>query len=202
MGIGEFLEKWKRFVGDDRDDPAMDPVASLQKALEDHKLATSRLTIAWEQDLSGVPVIKNRREILLCDGEKIAPWVISFLQELFRSAGLPPAVEDMERYPKKYIPFFYLIEGTVVQACDAGRWNLTDDEFVRIYSEMRRRPEGQSLGFVHDAVYQAAALALAMQSFSRAEFEAVFDQLSRSAHRWREGRASRNYIRYLRENLR
>lgn len=202
MGIGEFFEKWKRFVKDDRDDPAVDPVASLQKVVRDNKLAISSLAIAWEQDLSGAAVIKNRREILLYDGNKTALWVISSLQELFRGARLPPSAGDMERYPEEYVPFFYSIEGHVIQACDAGRQDPTDDAFVRIYSEMRRRPEGQSLGFVHDAIYQAAALTLAMQPFSRMEYEAVFDQLARSARRWREGRVSRRYLRYLKENLR
>ena len=202
MGIGEFFEKWKRFIGGGREGPAIEPVASLQKVVRDNKFAINNLTIAWEQDPSGMPVIKNRREIFLCDGEKIASWEIFSLQELFRGARLPPSHGEMERYPEEYIPFFYLMEGHVVQACDAGRQDLIDNEFVRIYSEMRRRPEGKSFGFVHDAVYQAAALALAMQSFSRAEFEAVFDQLARSVRHWREGDASRNYLRYLRENLR
>lgn len=201
MGIEEFFEKWKRFIGGGREGPAIEPAASLQKVVRDNKLAINNLTIAWEHDPSGMPVIKNRQEIFLCDGEKIAPWVISSLQELFRGARLPPSLVEMERYPEEYIPFFYLMEGQVIQACDAGRRDLIDDEFVRIYSGMRRCPEGKSLGFVHDAVYQAAALALAMESFSRAEFEAVFDQLARSVRRWREGYASRNYVRYLRENF-
>ena len=146
MGIGKFLEKWKRFVKDDRDDPAVDPVASLQKVVRDNKFAVNNLVIAWEHDPSGAAVIKNRREILLCDGDKTALWVISSLQELFRGARLPPSVGDMERYPEEYVPFFYFIEGHVIQACDAGRQDPIDDEFARIYSEMRRRPEGKSLG--------------------------------------------------------
>ena len=92
MGIGKFLEKWKRFVKDDRDDPAVDPVASLQKVVRDNKFAVNNLVIAWEHDPSGAAVIKNRREILLCDGDKTALWVISSLQELFRGARLPPSV--------------------------------------------------------------------------------------------------------------
>lgn len=201
MGIGEFFKKWKRFVGSGREGLAIEPVASLQKVVQDNNLAINNLTIAWEQDLSGMPVIKNRQEIFLYDGEKIAPWAIFSLQELFRGARLLPSRGEMERYPEEYIPFFYLMEGHVIQACDVSRRDLIDDEFVRIYSGMRRCPEGKSFGFVHDAVYQAAALALAMESFSRAEFEAVFDQLARSARHWREGCASRNYVRYLRENF-
>lgn len=200
MGIGKFLKEWKRFLGS-REDSTFEPAASVQKVVRDNQLQIDHLTIAWQQDPSGMPVIKDRREIFLFDGEKAALWSISSLPELFRGARLPPSSEEMAHYPEEYMPFFYLIETYALQACEAIGRDLIDDEFVRIYSEIRRRPEGKSLGFVYDAVYQAAALAMGMQSFSQAEFEAVFNQLAASARGWKEGYSSRNYIRYLREHL-
>ena len=42
-----------------------------------------------------------------------------------------------------------------------------------IYSILRRRPDGKSLGFVHDCMWQAAALMLATRPLSQGEFEVI-----------------------------
>ena len=40
---------------------------------------------------------------------------------------------------------------------DLPRECITDDKFVEAYSAMRRRPDGKSLGYIHDVVWQLAA---------------------------------------------
>lgn len=52
-----------------------------------------------------------------------------------------------------------------------------DAEMREIYSTLRRRPDGRSLGFVHDYMWQAAALILATRPLSQAEFEAIMARL-------------------------
>ena len=83
---------------------------------------------------------------------------------------------------------------------DADR-DPTDEEFIELYSAMRRRPDGKSLGPLHDVVWQAACLALGMTQVSEAEFSAVFGQLTRSVRHFRAGHTSRNYIGYLRSTF-
>jgi hypothetical protein len=62
-----------------------------------------------------------------------------------------------------------------------------------IYSWLRRRPDGKSLGFVHDYMWQAAALMLGLHVLSRKEFEAIMARLERSCRRFEMGSTSRNY---------
>ena len=73
----------------------------------------------------------------------------------------------------------------------------TDDEFVAIFSNMRRRPNGRRLGIVHDIVWQSACLELGLRPYSKAEFEAVFRQLTSSTRLLRTNVSSRNYAESL-----
>jgi len=70
-----------------------------------------------------------------------------------------------------------------------------------IYSALRRRPDGRSLGPMHDFLWQVAALTLGMHEVSAAEFEAIFGQLERSVREWALRPVSRNYVDYLRSSL-
>lgn len=70
-----------------------------------------------------------------------------------------------------------------------------------IYSVLRRRPDGRSLGFVHDYMWQAAALILGTRSLSQAEFEAIMARLERSCRTFETNATSRNYITALRSTI-
>ena len=70
-----------------------------------------------------------------------------------------------------------------------------------IYSALRRRPDGGSLGFVHDYMWQAAALVLGTRPLSQAEFEAIMARLERSCRTFEQGPTSRNYVASLRMTL-
>jgi hypothetical protein len=70
-----------------------------------------------------------------------------------------------------------------------------------IYSTLRRRPDGRSLGFVHDYMWQAAALILGTRPLSQAEFEAIMARLERSCRTFELGPTSRNYVTSLRATL-
>jgi hypothetical protein len=73
----------------------------------------------------------------------------------------------------------------------------TDEEFNSAYSAIRRRPDGKSMGLLHNIVWQSACLALALRPWSAKECEAVFRQLARSARTFKMGPSSRNYMAYL-----
>ena len=67
-----------------------------------------------------------------------------------------------------------------------------------IFSTLRRRPDGKSLGFVHDYMWQAAALVLGTHPLSQVEFEAIMARLERSCRTFEQGPTSRNYASSLR----
>ena len=104
----------------------------------------------------------------------------------------------MSRYPSAYVPFFYRVEYNVFRFCRTAGMNPTDNEFLEIYSEMRRRPDGKSLGPLHDTVWQSTALVLGLRPWSEAEYLSVFGQLVRSTRRFKMGASSRFYISYVR----
>jgi hypothetical protein len=142
----------------------------------------------------------SRHTIGLTDGERAGLWQVPSLRALFRGDRQPPAWTEMERYPAEYADLFYCVEYQALLVADADR-APTDEEFIDLYSTMRRRPDGKSLGPLHDAVWQATCLALGMMKFSEAEFDAVFTQLTRSVRHFRIGHPSRNYIPYLRSTF-
>jgi hypothetical protein len=76
-----------------------------------------------------------------------------------------------------------------------------DQEMLEIYSALRRRPDGRSLGFIHDYMWQAAALVLGTRPLSQAEFEAIMARLERSCRTFAMGPTSRNYIATLRSTI-
>ena len=77
----------------------------------------------------------------------------------------------------------------------------TDGEMLEIYGALRRRPDGRSLGLVHDYMWKAAAVVLGTHPLSQAEFEAIMSRLERSCRTFRVGPSSRNYIATLRYTL-
>ena len=88
----------------------------------------------------------------------------------------------------------------MLTVCDA-QGDRTDQELEEIYSMLRRRADGRSLGPMHDFLWQCAALVLGMHALSQAQHEAIFGQLARSVRKWALRPISRNYVTYLRSIL-
>ena len=172
---------------------------SLREALQTGGLDGTKLMVGLPtKEQSGGLASFDRHRILLNEGEKIAEWHVSSLRELWRGDKKPPA--DMSHYPKEYVPMFFFIERQARLADEMGG-GLRDLQFEEIYSMLRRRPDGKSLGPVHDYLWQVAATLLGMRVLSQAEFEEIFGQLARSCRRWAMGATSRNYMDYLKEHM-
>ena len=84
--------------------------------------------------------------------------------------------------------------------CDASK-DRTDQEMEDIYSALRRRPDGRSLGAIHDFMWQVAALLLGSHTVSAAEYHALLGALVRSTRKWALRPVSRNYVAYLRRTF-
>jgi hypothetical protein len=106
----------------------------------------------------------------------------------------------MDHYPPEYVPIFYFVERHLLTICDS-LGDRTDQEIEEIYSLLRRRPDGKSIGPVHDALWQTAAMVLGTHPLSQAEFDAIFGALARSTRCWGWGVVSRNYVAYLRSQI-
>lgn len=142
----------------------------------------------------------NRSEIILGDGRRLTQWQVESLRPLFRGDRQPPTDSEMGQYPELYVPFFHRVEYNVYRYCRTMGLEPTDDQFLDLYSQLRRRPDGKSLGPLHDVIWQSAALMLGLMPWSEAEYTAVFGQLARSARHFKVRYSSRNYMAYVRQN--
>jgi hypothetical protein len=87
---------------------------------------------------------KDRHEVPVCNDRKVWIWRVDSLKELFRGDRQPPVLGD---YPEAYHDVFYLLDRHVwkiSRAIGARR----DAELREIFSALRRRPDGRSLGMV------------------------------------------------------
>ena len=156
-----------------------------------------KVVIAIEDPGKAVPTVGDRRKIHLTQGEHDYAWEVESLRSLFRGNKQPPRLGD---FPAAYDDSFMLLELHVLEIshCFGDR---RDAEMLEIYSMLRRRPDGKSLGFVHDYMWQAAALVLGTRPLSQPEFEAIVSRLERSCRTFEQGATSRNYVSTLRMTL-
>ena len=178
--------------------PGLDLVPSLKEAVEKLGLEPTNLGVALETDGQRHIRLLDKRSLAISDGEKMTHWNVATLSELFRGNQLPPS--DIEHYPPQYAPYFYEIELQLLTLCKA-MGDRTDQELEEIYSALRRRPDGRSLGVAHDFLWQVVVLLLGKYVLSQAEFEGILSALVRSTRRWAQRPISRNYIAYLRQIL-
>jgi hypothetical protein len=144
-----------------------------------------------------LPAITDRQSISLTDGKEFWFWEIESLRALFRGNKQPPALGD---HPEAYHDAFIIFDLHVLEVSKFFG-DRRDAEMKEIYSALRRRPDGKSLGFVHDYMWQAAALVLGTRQLSQAEFEAILARLERSCRTFELGVTSRNYVGSLRMTL-
>lgn len=144
-----------------------------------------------------VPHVGDRRIMLFTDGKEFWPWEVESLRSLFRGNRQPPVLGD---YPEAYNDSFILFDLHALEVCKFFG-DRRDAEMKEIYSMLRRRPDGRSLGFIHDYLWQAAALVLGTRPLSQAEFEAIMARLERSCRTFEMGPTSRNYAAMLRSTF-
>lgn len=178
-----------------------DFVPSLREALadqsldlDDSMLLAAVPTADGNPDDPPQPVELDRRLIHLVVGDNLCEWDVDSLRSLFRGDRKPPTLGD---YPDVYKEEFLILEIHLLQISDIFG-DRRDDEMREIYSLLRRRPDGKSIGFVHNYMWQAAAIMLGTRPLSQAEFEAILSRLERSCRTFSMGPGTRNYINALR----
>jgi hypothetical protein len=144
-----------------------------------------------------VPQGGDRRIMSFSDGKEFWPWEVESLRLLFRGDRQPPVLGD---YPETYTDSFILFDLHVLEISKFFG-DRRDAEMKEIFATLRRRPDGRSLGFVHDYLWQAAALILGTRPLSQAEFEAILARLERSCRTFEQGPASRNYVAAVRSTF-
>ena len=150
-----------------------------------------------EADGKLTPAIADRRLVSLTDGKDFWHWEVDSLRALFRGDNQPPV---LGAYPEAYNDTFIILDLHVLEISKCFG-DPRDAEMRGIYSTLRRKPDGRSSGFVHDYMWQAAALVLGTRPLSQAEFEAIMARLERSCRTFELGPTSCNYVTSLRMTL-
>lgn len=176
----------------------INPINSLAEIIQAEGLNPETLSVPLSLNKQRQIMVSDKQLVPLINEQKLAHWTVPSLRGLFRGDQSPPP--DLSHYPPAYVPVFYLIEHHVLTACD-GISDQTDQDLEKIYSTLRRRPDGRSLGPLHDFLWQVAALVLGLYPLSQAEFEGVIGALEGSTRRWQQQPISRNYVAYLRQSL-
>ena len=171
---------------------------SLRAVVKKEGLDASRLSVGLPVDEQlGSIAIDARSPVVLFDGSKVAGWAVDSLRALFRGDEEVPGDGVLARYPAEFSPMFFVIERNLPLFAQDSRLPPTDGEFLDIFSAMRRRPDGRSLGQLHDFVWMNTALMLGQYRCSENLYKAIMNRLERSARTFRMDAASRNYIDYL-----
>jgi hypothetical protein len=176
----------------------LDLAPALRSLVESAGLDGKNLSVALKADSQGHVHLQDRQSIAIYDGHKGAIWTAPSVRELFRGDKPPPA--DISHYPPEYVPYFFFVENHLLTYGDAIG-DPSDQEFEEVYSMLRRRPDGKSLGVLHNFVWQIAAALLGTHLLSAAEFDGIFGTLTASARKWGIRPISRNYMAYLRQNF-
>lgn len=174
------------------------PVDTLAEVAQANGFDCAHLRLAIEVDDDRVIRISDRTLIGISDGDRVAVWQVPSLRPLLRGDRKPP---DLRSPPDEYMLFMFPIEEQVLAFAAATGHPATDDDIRDAFSTIRRRPDGRSLGLVHDVLWQAVALAVGLRPVSAAELSAIMSRLELSARRWRQFAGSTAYSEFLRDHL-
>jgi hypothetical protein len=174
-------------------------IPSLKEAFERNPLnMNSLLRVAMpianpDEHPNYVPNLKDRRQIGISDSKEVCFWEVDSLKSLFRGDKQPPFLGAT---PQCYEDIFPIIDLHIIEL---GNFfgSPRDAELRDIFSALRRRPDGKSLGVSHDYLWQAVAFILGTQPLSQAEFEAIMARIERSCRTFEDGVSSRNFSQSL-----
>jgi len=165
-------------------------IATLESAGLDTSLATGSAHVHIVVDERG-SIVPLRGQIALVVGEQLVSLTLRPLSESFTGNVEPPSFANGPT--PKYLPFFALLERTVIEYCRAARRREYDEELERLYRQLRRRPDGEDKNPLFAYIQAAARVYVSLVDTSRAEFDAVLNRLSRSASHFRTSPMSTNY---------
>ena len=156
------------------------------------------LRVAIQRD-ENKKVLNPREDVAVMGNEGLVLVKLKPISQLFTGSAVPP---DLSRTPPpQYQPFFLLLESTAANYCAAIGKPETDDEFERLFRQLRRRPDGEDKHPLFAYLRGAARLYMSLRDVSQAEFEAVLNRLSQSA-KWHSSHVgSTNYYREVLQGL-
>ncbi|MBF5044755.1 hypothetical protein FGE12_20315 [Aggregicoccus sp. 17bor-14] len=166
--------------------------AEVIKKLEEAGLATdpAQLSIPVVGSPSGI-VRPTEAEVRVGFADRHVDVTLKPISALL--TGTRPAPPMRPEPPEEYVPFFVLLELTAALGCAARGRPEPDEEFERLFRQLRRRPDGTDANPLFAYLQRAARLYLSLRDTSRAEYEALVNRLSQSARTFHSHTGSTNY---------
>jgi hypothetical protein len=154
-------------------------------------LTQTSLPIAASPEGELLPANEGEEVILLVKKSAVSVPPFPPLRTLFR--GSRRCSDFGGEPPGEYIPLFAAIEAVAADWCNLRGKPEYDEEFERLFTQLRRRPDGRDQNPLFGWLRRAAQLALLVRPTSEAEFEAITRRLARSARTFRTHLTSTNY---------
>lgn len=159
----------------------------------DGRLDPLGASVAINSDAHGAPLPLNEDAIgVNFEGRLLGVTTLPPLSKLFRGTVRCPEITGEP--PLALQGVFLCVELTAAAWCVTTGRRVRDEEFEKLYGELRRRPDGR---FEHPLfAYLRAAMRLAMviRPTSEDEFDKITRRLARSARTFRESPTSANYL--------
>jgi hypothetical protein len=114
------------------------------------------------------------------------------LRSLFR--GATAVAEFGSTPPPEYDLVFAFIERPMALFCAAAPSPVRDQDFEKLYTELRRRPDGRYQSPLYRYLQAVLRALLLLRPTSESEFEAALRRLARSARTFSEGATSTHYF--------
>jgi len=172
------------------------------------KLENAGIDTSFHAKVLAIPIRVNgnkepipiQDEISVLGGEIVVPRVgLKRISKLFTGNVQPPSFQKGPT--PEYMWFFLLIEKTAVDFCSCTGRIERDVEFEKLYTQLRRRPDGRDPNPLFSYIQAAARLYMSIRDVSQAEFEGVVSRLARSARAHSMGPTSRNYYEAVSQHV-
>lgn len=178
-------------------------IAHLREAGNDPTLQRGMISIPIKADPSSGRIAPLDDDIFVMQNgvtDRVTPVHLRPMAELVTGDRRPPDFEHGP--PDDYIPWFWMIEATAIDYCSISGIPERDDEFERLYTHLRRRPDGCDDHPLFSYLRAAMRLYASIREVSSHEAEAVTGRLARSARFFRSSYSSANYIRQISQVMR
>ena len=164
-------------------------VSKGEKAFNPAKLLLATIPVQADEDRVRSDVdTMNRSFIPMVNDNNMYVWEPGALRALFRGDKKPP---ELGSHPEDYEPEFLMFDAQLSQITRI-LGPPRDAELEEGFAALRKRPDGRSLGMIHDLLWQISAIVLGTRPLSQEEFEAIVGRLERSARTFGMGSTSRN----------
>ncbi|CAN5920158.1 hypothetical protein BH11MYX4_BH11MYX4_05370 [soil metagenome] len=163
------------------------------------QLGNAGIDTTFKQDLLmlGIEVDDRGRiqpvgnDVVVFAGPSTTRVTLKKISELFAGAKTPPSFRNGPT--DDYLLFFAFIELAVIEFCRCADRPEYDAEIERLYTLLRRRPDGRDGNVLFSYMQAAARLYMSAFDVSQAELDAVARRLSQSAGRFADGPTSTTY---------